>query len=204
MIELKQSKNYFNYDVFDIITNEGILEISYQNNQDLYWSYKYNDNIDNEEDIKEFVISKENYFVYSLFQELYNNIKKQEPYNYYEKDDVFKIEHHKVVDYNNLFHDKMITWYSDDFADTNLASSFTIKKLKDKYIVVMKKSLEEPYNGNYFKTYSVRIRNSGSRYNPYNIAFMGMYQRLKKYNFDYHQIHIEEYLYDKKRRVLKK
>ena len=98
----------------------------------------------------------------------------------------------------------MITWYSDDFADTNLASSFTIKKLKDKYIVVMKKSLEEPYNGNYFKTYSVRIRNSGSRYNPYNIAFMGMYQRLKEYNFNYHQIHIEEYLYSKKRRVLKK
>ena len=51
MIELKQSKNCFNYDVFDIITNEGILEISYQNNQDLYWSYKYNSNIDNEEDI---------------------------------------------------------------------------------------------------------------------------------------------------------
>ena len=198
MLELKNYKNGYNYDVFDIITNEGVIEISYENNLDLYWSYKYSGNIGKEDNYKEFVISKENYFIYLVFDELYNNIKKQEPWNYYSMD------HEKVNDYNNLFHDKMITWYSDDFCDIENASSFTIKKNSDKYLVIFNKSGIEMENGNYFETYFVRIRNSGSRYNPYNIAFMGMYQRLKEYNFDYHQIHIEEYLYSKKRRVLKK
>lgn len=203
MIEVKRSKNGYNYDVFDIVTNEGILEISYENNFDLYWSYKYMNMIDKEGSIKELVINKENYYVYSLFDELYNNIKNHTPWKYYENDD-FELEHTKVRDYNCLYHNKMITWYSDDFADINLASSFTIKKYKDKYIVIIKKSGLEPSNGNYFETFVVRIRNSGSRYDPYNIAFMGMYQRLKEYNFDYHQIHIEEYLYSKKRCLLKK
>ena len=202
MIELKQSKNYYNYDVFDIVTNEGILEISYQNNLDLYWAYKYKDTIDKEDKIKEIIIDKENYYIYLLFDELYDSIKTHDPWKYFPSKDIFS--HNKnTIDYNNLYHDDMITWYSDDFANTNLASNFSIKKEEDKYIVTIVRSEEEPTNGNYFKTFSVRIRTSGSRYGEYYIAFMTMYQKLKQYNYNNHQIHIEEYLYNQKRRVLK-
>ena len=49
-----------------------------------------------------------------------------------------------------------------------------------------------------FPTFSVRFRNSGSRYEPYNFTFMNMYNGLCEYDSDYHQIHIEEYLYHQK------
>ena len=53
---------------------------------------------------------------------------------------------------------------------------------------------------------TVRFRNSGSRYDPFNIIFMKLYQGLYELDYEYHQIHIEEYLLDSKikRRVLKK
>ena len=49
-----------------------------------------------------------------------------------------------------------------------------------------------------FMTFSVRISNSGSRHNPYNILFMDMYNKLKEYEPNSHQIHLEEYLYNQK------
>ena len=107
---------------------------------------------------------------------------------------------------DTLYKDGAITWYCDDFADLNNASNFCIKKYKDYFLLTFKKSKIELFNGCFFPTYSVRIRNSGSRYEPFNISFMGMYQKLKDYNDKYHQIHIEEYLYENKHKkhVLKK
>ena len=53
---------------------------------------------------------------------------------------------------------------------------------------------------------TVRFRNSGSRYDPFNIIFMGLYQGLCNLDYEYHQIHIEEYLQESKikSRVLKR
>ena len=45
----------------------------------------------------------------------------------------------------------------------------------------------------------IRFRNSGSSYDPFNIVFMRMYEKMKQVDHvnDYgHQIHIEEYLYN--------
>lgn len=52
-------------------------------------------------------------------------------------------------------------------------------------------------------TISIRFRNSGSTYDPFNIVFMRMYQELQKYDREeeqrlideqaYHQITLEEY-----------
>ena len=44
----------------------------------------------------------------------------------------------------------------------------------------------------------IRFRNSGSTYTPFNNVFMGMFNQLQEYDPNYHQIHIEEYLYQKK------
>ena len=52
-------------------------------------------------------------------------------------------------------------------------------------------------------SYSVRISNSGSRYGYFNIPFMNMYTKLCEYNPDYHQIHMEEYLYNEKVKKLR-
>ena len=75
------------------------------------------------------------------------------------------------------------------------ASRFVLAPNDDYYILTFYKSK------NYlFQSYGVRIRNSGSRYNHFNVPFMRMYHRLCEYDYEsnYHQIHMEEYLYQKK------
>jgi len=57
---------------------------------------------------------------------------------------------------------------------------------------------EKSKNKDMYLTYSVRLRNSGSRHDSFNITFMKMYQKLQKYNPKGHQINIKEYLYQKK------
>jgi len=93
----------------------------------------------------------------------------------------------------------MIEWYSDELP-IDIASKLTIKKEEETFKVLFEKS-KKAWDG-IFITYSIRFRNSGSRYNPFNINFMQMYNELKEYDPNYHQIHIEEYLY--KQKVLKK
>ena len=53
----------------------------------------------------------------------------------------------------------------------------------------------------------IRFRNSGSSYDPFNIVFMKMYNEMKNIddiNDIGHQIHIEEYLYNKEKILVKK
>ena len=44
----------------------------------------------------------------------------------------------------------------------------------------------------------VRFRNSGSSYDPFNIPFMKFFNKLQEYDPEYHQIHIEEVILQKK------
>lgn len=207
MLEVKKSKNGCGYDTFNIITDDGSLRISFEGNLDLYWSYDYRETMQNTEDYKKFKITKENYYVYSAFERLYRAIKEGKPYQNSLIDDL-ELKNKKIRVHGNrkLYEDKRIVWYSDDFAYANNASAIYIEKYRDYYLVTIRKSKEEAESGTYFKTYSVRIRNSGSRYEPYNITFMSLYQELKQYNLEYHQVHIEEYLYQNKtkKRLLSK
>ena len=52
---------------------------------------------------------------------------------------------------------------------------------------------------------SIRIRNARSRYKPFNALMMDFFNNLQKYDPDYHQIHIEEYLYkqEKQKKLMK-
>ena len=94
------------------------------------------------------------------------------------------------------FSDSKVEWYSDDFQSEN-ASVLRIEKIVDSYKVIFVKS-----KGEIDSTYSVRFCNSGSRYMPYNIIFMNMYNKLCLYDPSYHQVNMEEYLYNK--RLIKK
>lgn len=216
MLEIRKDKNSHGYDEFYITTDEGTFEISFQNNLDLYWRYVHNKSVLEEPNKKEFTITKENYFLFNLFDTLYNAIKDSNPYSgytfltprsfYFNKedyeDDSIKDEEIYVPENphpNHVYSNGIITWCSDDFSSMEKASNFQIKKEEDIFKITFKKSERDPESGMPLITYSVRIRNSGSRYNPYNIAFMKMYQDLKEYNPEYHQVHIEEFLYAQKR-----
>lgn len=204
-MKIVKRKTEFGY-AFDIVTNEGCFIIEYQGNLDLYFRYQYQGSIFKTEDRKDFYITKENYYLYSLFDTLYNRIK-----NY----DIFSMDNNKrdgnglwldtprdsnqrikEMDQDNpqkLFQNNCIRWHSDDYNYED-ASVLEISQLEDRYQITFHKGKEW---GDFF-TYAVRISNSGSRYGYFWMVFMDMYQELYCYDEEYHQIHMEEYLYQKK------
>ena len=165
-------------------------------------------------------ITKEDNAIYTLFEQLYNRIKNAsvfdidteialfesglshfdslaDIYDFY-KENVASLKESDA--YHELFDGKTITWCSDEIYD----DSNDLVKINfdgEKFILEFAKRkqnelLSSPYN------IPVRFSNSGSRYNPFNVIFMRMFQDLQKYNTEFHQIHIEEYLYNQK--ILKK
>ena len=207
MVEINKEKDANGYDKFKITTDDGSFNIMFGGNLDLYWSYWPKENIIDWPLFKTFTITKENYFLYQKVAELYIRIKEQKPYPKIEKDEYdnyleeldLKEFAKEDYSYEKLFQDDIIKWYSDD-APLEEASRIEIKKLEETYTITFYQGKEE-YN---FPTFSVRFRNSGSRYHPYNFTFMNMYNALSEYDLNYHQIHIEEYLYSKKLQKLKK
>lgn len=194
--KIKYEKGY----MFNIHLDEGTFTIIFAGNLDLYWNCDSNNVLEDAIE-KEFLITKENYFLYSLFEKLYECI---ENYNFedifLDEDDAFLKsfqENLMAQDSNNaekLFSNGVVDYHSDDYPYDE-ASTFKIEKLEDEYKLTFKKGKT---NGD-FITYAVRITNSGSRYPYFNMLFMNVYNKLKNYESEYHQIHIEEYLYELKR-----
>lgn len=108
-----------------------------------------------------------------------------------------------LSNYNELFdkENNAVTWYSDETSH-EVANILKIKKENESF------ELEfyiQPYIEGYDRDFNslyhipIRFRNSGSSYDPFNIVFMRMYEKMKQVDHvnDYgHQIHIEEYLYN--------
>lgn len=193
MLEIKKYQTAHNYDAFIITTDEGKFEISFQPNLDLYWRYIPETKITECSDTNEFYITKENYYFYTLLENLYKSIKN---INFFPEEKLNKVD---LINQSNLLKNEFIEWYSDDFALIENASCLVIKSEEETFKIIFKKSKKEVESGIHFQTFSIRISNSGSRYNPFNWNFMKMYEELKKYNPNYHQIHIEEYLYEQKK-----
>ncbi len=213
MLEITKGKNEHGY-IFTILTDEGKFDISFAGNLDLYWGYVYDGNLLEIPNVKKFKITKENYYLYSLFEELYEDIKNCNIFTLDESDIFFcetgeEIENRRIeieslnddlrksesYNPNRLFRNGNIEWHCDDFPYEE-SSVVKIAKKEDTFIVTFEKSKIKDI----YLTYSVRFRNSGSSYAPFNMVFMKMYNKLIEYNPEYHQIHIEEYLYQKRKK----
>ena len=192
MLDIEKFQNGHSYDCFNIKTDNGSFTISFENNLDLYWRYNYVGNILDLPEKQSFLITKENYVIYSLIDKLYKEIvtgKLSDGYN------EIDLSSSWLLSPNNphaLVHNQTIFWRSDDYEFEN-SSALIIEPFGDEYVITFQKS-KLPYDQGMLMSYSVRISNSGSRYNPFNIAFMKMYQDLKEYDPTYHQIHVEEVL----------
>lgn len=198
------------------------FDVSFSGNGDLYWTICS----ENVNDDNNFIITKENYEVYRLFEELFDDIenikifddeeyitfylKTEEEKQEYIKNQKDEIEYEKnkyrlfnLSNYNELFdkENNTITWYSDE-TNHEVANILKIKKENESF------ELEfyiQPYIEGYDRDFNslyhipIRFRNSGSSYDPFNIVFMRMYEKMKQvYDInDYgQQVHIEEYLYN--------
>lgn len=206
--------------------NNKFLRFTFGGNGDLYWTI--HSKSDNDE--KTFVITKENYKVYTLFEQLFSDIEninifdeenipfyietEEEKYEYLKnrkkeierEKNKYKLFNHS--NYNELYdnNNKIITWYSDETAH-KVANILKIKKVEDIFKIEFH---TQPYINGYDKDFHstnyipIRFRNSGSSYDPFNIVFMRMYNKMNKLddiNDIGHQLHIEEYLYNKKKKL---
>ena len=199
MVEISKIKNSYNYDVFKFKMDDGAFEISRQGNNDLYWRYITNDSEIASLRSYTLSITKENYFLYELFNELYNSIIKEKPYANIDYNDEFLpqvVIKHDLSNKKSLVKNNVIDWHSDEFIYEN-ASRIIIQKVDDDYKLTFVKSKKAFDNGK-LMTFSICFSNDSSRYYPYNNTFMYMYNKLKQYDIDFNQMHIEEYLYAKK------
>ena len=184
------------------------FEVSFGGNCDLYWTIRSK----KESNYHDFIITKENYNVYRLFEELFDDIENIKIFDeeyipcYISTEEELEYEKNKYrlfnhSNYNELFNNNTITWYSDE-TNHEVANILKIKREDETF------KLEfyiQPYIEEYDRDFNslnyipIRFRNSGSLYDPFNIVFMRMYQKMKQIDDvnDYgHQIHIEEYLFN--------
>ena len=175
---------------------------------DLYWSFRRRDLTNNK-----ITVTKENYELYKLFEELYKDIEEINLYEDFEENkDLYRKYDHS--NYFELFDNdkKTITWYSDETARV-VASYVKIENKDDHFDISFytqpkKVGYDEDNISDSYIT--IRFCNSGSRYYPFNSIFMKMYNKLVNIEDSHiygHQIHMEEYLYEKEKartKVLKK
>lgn len=219
-----------------------ILSIIFGGNLDLYWNLNLRNKYDiTEENRKKlmydelkdtFTITKENYFIYSLFEDLYEDIKNSRIYELTipkqneeideeEKtleleEDIWPVMSQEEIDkrneefkniwcYNLLFDGEKIEWHSDD-ETYEIADKLEIRKVDDTFELTFTRPKMTKDKYFYLRapmSISIRFRNSGSLYNPFNMIFMRMFNKLQEYDPECHQLHFEEMDYVKKRSLKK-
>ena len=148
-------------------------------------------------------ITKEDYEIFSIFDELYRQITTGYIYDEDDFNEQFsKSNLNEAYDRGLITNDGQIEWISDD----------GLREAEDKFTIILID--EDTYRLTFFRnsvplnigfknsiSISVRIRNSGSYYGPFHIAFMKVYHKLQKIDQIYHQIHFEEIEYLKKKNI---
>ena len=137
----------------------------------------------------EIVIDKDN-AAYESFDKLYEKIASAK---IFEEDDEDKYRKYNASNYNDLFNEntKTIEWHSDN-AFYGCANILKIIKEDNLFRIEfsiqpsIKGKSEDKHSDNYIV---IRMCNEGSRYYPFNIAFMELFSNLKDIEFD----EIEDY-----------
>lgn len=177
MLDIKKIFNEHTktYDI-EIFNETQTINIFFTGSLDLCWCYEDNENsyCKSNSIPKTFIIAKENIFIYSLFEKSYNNVKTCNIYT----DKKFKRLNKTLLNsyqYNRLFNNNEIKWLSDEAPDTR-ANFFNIVKFDEQFVVNFERRDKN------FLNYVVIIRNSGSRYHPFNVIFMDMFNELQEIN----------------------
>ena len=178
MERLKVTKSEEEYPCITLSYNDEIsLNILFVGNLDLYFIFN------GANKSQKFIIDESNVRVYDIFNKLYNDlIDCKLPF------DSSKERLQRLTNYSLLVQNNIITWKSDDYP-FDIGPSFKIEKVSDIINITFDRGNEEEYMANKYSI-SVRIRNSGSLYHPFNTNFMKLYNELC--NLDLKQIYIDE------------
>ena len=159
-----------------------IFSMYFMNVGDLFWTINKSEPYSIKETFDIPVKEKE---IYKLFDDLYKTVSKARIID--ARDD--KYLKNKLVE-RELFNKetKTIKWHSDA---TYFDSDDVVKiiKEKDNYHLEFTRpeKYEDPFHMGSGRMISIRFRNSGSYYDPFNIAFMEMFrnaQKLKERTFE--------------------
>lgn len=216
-MKLYKQENEYGTDIIIKDTNKS-LAFRFGGNGDLYWVV--NSNEEYIDDKIDFLITKENYKLYWLFEQLFMDIKTCSIFDgvnmmpFYIKNSEYNnnylIEQRETLKHalnymkqKELYNEKenIVTWYSDETSH-KVGNILKIKKEEDKFkleFFIQKYFGDYDKDFNYFGYIPIRFRNSGCYYAPFNIIFMRMFHNmalLDDINEEGHQIHIEEYLYE--------
>lgn len=172
MIKVTKEKNWGTCDIINIQNEEGNLYISFEKDLNLYFSYL------GVEDKFDITINKDNGFLYECFDELYDSIQSEMPFKY--SNSLYNAAYYYPVSECGLsIVDGCIKLYSEESSDKELSSSLSIKKLDDSYLVSMEKDKEKQGNS----AYRLCVNNAVSIYDPYNVSFVIMYNKMRDYDF---------------------
>ena len=178
MERLKVTKSEEEYPSITLSYNDEVsLSILFAGNLDLYFM------LAGAHKSQKFIIDESNLRVYDIFNKLYNDlINCKLPF----ESDKEKLR--RLTNYDLLVQNNIITWKSDDYP-FDIGPSFKIEKVNDIINITFDRGKNDEYNMNNRRV-AVRIRNSGSLYQPFNTNFMKLYNELC--NLDLKQMYIDE------------
>lgn len=210
MMEISKNKSQFGASDITICSGDKKFQLFFGGDLDLYWSCI--DLSQDTNDVVRFNITKENYFLYSLVEELYERIKNCRVFDVEEcelefcetseeVDELYKRKQDSnerlkgFSNYEKLFDSStgIISWHDDEsiYEEGNVVN---IIPGDEEFILEFVPGVKcDAYD-----MIGIRFRNSGSTYTPFNSVFMRMFNQLQDYDPNYHQIHIEEVLYNQK------
>ncbi len=197
MIRIKKYKNDMNTCNFELSEMGKTLKIMFAPNFDLYMSLGNGQLIPYDSNISlSFDITKENMEIFRLFDSLYKDIVLGNIFSdtNYLGDFTQSYEYSILVDQNCN-----VNWVSDD-GPIEVEDSLSVSRIdEDTYRLTFSRN-DKPMDFGFKSSHNitVRFRNSGSRYNPFNCVFMRMFHELQSIDPDYHQIHFEEIEYVKR------
>ncbi len=170
----------------DILIKDGkkLLKIFYGNSGDLYFDIFGDHNIDNNNPHTASFTIKQYEEVYQHFEELIHSIINCKVFDTTEIELEFCNPNDPAINeineklkvkpaYNKLVHNNTIIWYSDNTYDEN-ANILKIEKNNNE----IKLTFTDNPNDQSFG-FSIRISNSGSKYDPFNICFMNFFKKLQ-------------------------
>lgn len=183
IVEFKN--NYYFDKVKDILIRDGknLLKIFYGSNDDLYIDIFGDYNIDGNGQHNAIFCINKNQEIYQYFENLMDNIIKCKVFDASDikletcdtKEQMNELLKDNAV-YNRLVQNSAIIWYSDNIYDEK-ANKLKIEKKDDKIILNFTDNPDDPTFG-----FGIRICNSGSKYDPFNLCFMNLFNQLQVLN----------------------
>ena len=172
-------------EIKDVLIRDGkqLLKIFYGSNFDLYIDIFGDYSIDENDCYSATFAIDHDQELYKYFESLVDNIincnifdaGNNEPEKCNTEEQMNESLKIKSV-YNLLIQDSIITWYSDNIYDEK-ANKLRIEKKDNKIILTFIDNPDDPTFG-----FVIRICNSGSKYEPFNLCFMNLFNQLQALN----------------------